>query len=108
MTRRESVNLVTPDPFLLGRRVAFFDLLGGDFLAVLNITTGLMGGSTSVLATGLKFFRDVLVSSMELFGIVRSSSSRHRPPVWAWSYRKWVLWGAGPTVLLSRRHGQAV
>ncbi len=76
MTRRTNENWVTPDPFLLGRRVAFFGVLGSGFLAVLNITTGLMGGSTSVLATGLEFAGDVLASSMVLFGIVFAA----RPP----------------------------
>ena len=62
--------------FQLGKRIAFFGVMGSGLLAVLNIIIGLLARSTSVVAIGVEFTGDVLASTVVLLGMTVAS----RPP----------------------------
>ena len=50
------------------KRLALAGILGSGFLALLNVTVGLYGGSTSVAAVGIEFAGDVMASGAVLLG----------------------------------------
>ena len=58
------------DDLRLGRRVALLGIVTSAGLATLNIVVGVYSRSTSVLATGVEFAGDVLVSGVVLSGLV--------------------------------------
>lgn len=65
------MNAQAPDPnALAGRRVAFASMAASALLAAVNIITGLVTQSSSVLATGFEFAGDVLASSIVLLGMI--------------------------------------
>lgn len=57
----------------LGRRVALAGIGASALLATMNITVGLVSGSTSVFATGVEFAGDVLASTVVLFGMIAAA-----------------------------------
>jgi cation diffusion facilitator family transporter len=57
----------------LGRRVALAGIAASALLATMNITVGLVAGSTSVFATGVEFAGDVLASTVVLFGMIAAA-----------------------------------
>lgn len=57
------------DKLRLGRRLAIASVLVSGLLAAVNIVTGLLAGSTSVVATGVEFLGDVVASSIVLLGM---------------------------------------
>lgn len=57
----------------LGRRVALAGIAASALLAAMNITVGLVAGSTSVFATGIEFAGDVLASTVVLFGMIAAA-----------------------------------
>ena len=56
-----------------GRHVALAGIAASALLAALNIVVGLLTHSTSVLAAGLEFAGDVLVSSIVVLGLVAAA-----------------------------------
>jgi cation diffusion facilitator family transporter len=64
---------VSPDDLRLGRRIALLGILTSAALATLNVVAGVYARSTSVLATGVEFAGDVLVSAVVLFGMALAS-----------------------------------
>jgi cation diffusion facilitator family transporter len=61
---------VTSDDLRLARRVSLAGIATSAALAALNIVAGLYARSTSVLATGVEFAGDVLVSGVVLLGMI--------------------------------------
>lgn len=63
-----------PSPSLhRARRLASLSVLVSAALAALNVTVGLLAGSTSVVAIGAEFAGDVLASSVVFVGLVAAS-----------------------------------
>jgi cation diffusion facilitator family transporter len=66
---------LSPAPFdaaadsLLGRRVARISIVASCLLAALNVSIGLLAGSTSVFAAGVEFLGDVVASTFVLIGL---------------------------------------
>ncbi|MBS1859283.1 MAG: cation transporter [Acidobacteria bacterium] len=54
---------------LLGRRVAGISIAASCVLAALNVSVGLVAGSTSVFAAGVEFLGDVVASTFVLIGL---------------------------------------
>lgn len=59
-----------------GKRVALASMVASGVLAVIKITVGLLGGSTSVVADGAESAGDVLASSVVMLGFIIAD----RPP----------------------------
>jgi cation diffusion facilitator family transporter len=59
-----------------GRRIAILSVAASGVLALANIASGLLAGSTAVVAAGLEFAGDVLASLIVFLGMVIAS----RPP----------------------------
>ncbi len=66
-------NIVHLQKLRLGRRVALASVLVSSLLASGNIITGLVAGSTSVVAIGFEFAGDVLASSVVLIAMFVAS-----------------------------------
>ncbi|MBI4905690.1 MAG: cation transporter [Acidobacteria bacterium] len=61
---------------LTARRVAIVSMTISGVLAIIKITVGLLGGSTSTVADGFESASDVIASGVVLFGLIMAS----RPP----------------------------
>lgn len=58
----------------LGRRVAVAGIAASAALAAMNLTVGVVAGSTSVFATGVEFAGDVLASTVVLLGMIAAAA----------------------------------